>query len=638
LEQSAVVLQLGQSVTVVRRRVRITQGLRAAARVVPWLLIPLSLAAGFVVLGWLPRWGLWGALALAVVLLGAYGWAAARHVSRMAVALTIDRHLRCEGRFAAAYEFSHASKEDGYQQLVVNEAKTLFPLQLKDVARVSTPAEMWWGGCTVALLVGVSFLSYAPPSVSPSAARGSVAPPRARALGPDDAELLERRAAELKSQVKSVPGTRLAKEYNDLVLRLSDGSLSQAEGFRLAAALSEQVSDQGKQAEELAQGLVKRGELLRQKRATQGVGQALTDRRFADAAQALEKLAQRLSEGTEGLSARELDDLRKSLEQLREEQEEQLAQQDAQEASSEDKARSELERKQAELEAKRDQGKASADELKQLSETERALKRLSRQQKQPQRDAAQQLSELDRKLSEAARALQEERKKSGEFLQQAARQIAEQGARSLSDEEKRALIEQLEALKERLREQNESGARQQQLRDFQRRARGKSSPAEDGPSAEPHSGDGRPGAQTPFDVRLGPGSADLPSPERSSEQMQGADREESTRGQGMHAGHAHDPHLTGDASRLAHQNYQDKAAAGQDSGAGPSASETIASAAERGFTASSYQKLYHEYQTVAEEIMDKDRVPSGRQTHVRRYVDLIRPRDDTSDSQIKQDE
>lgn len=616
-----------------RRRVRTTAGLRAMAKVLPWLLLPLSLAVGSVVLGWLPRWGLWLMWAIAASGLGTFGWAAGRNVSRMAAALTIDRQLRCEGRFAAAYEFSHNGKVDGYRQLVVNEAQALFPLQLRDVARVSTPAEMWWAGCIAALLLGISFFSYVPSSPPPSAARGSVEAPRERALGADDAELLQRRADELKSMVKSAPGTRLAAEYNDLVLRLSEGSLSQAEGFRLAAALAQQVTEQGKQAADLAQGLVKRGEVLRQKRATHGVGQALTDGRFADAAQALEKLAQRLSEGTEGLSARELDELRASLEELRKEQEEQLSNSDPEEASDEDKVRRELERKQAELAAKRDQGKASADELKQLSETERELKRLDRQQKQTQKSAQQQLSELDRKLAEAARALQEERKQSGEFLQQAARQIAEQNARSLSDDEKRALIEQLEALKERLREQNQSGARQQQLRDFQRRARGKSAQPGEGPSGERQSGDGRPGSEMPFDVTLGPGEAQLPSPAQTSEQTQGADGEQSARGQGQKAGHAHDPHLTGDASRMANQQYEDKAAAGRDSGAGPSASETIASAAERGFTASSYQKLYHEYQTVAEEIMDKDRVPSGRQTHVRRYFDLIRPRGETSDSQ-----
>jgi len=548
----------------------------------------------------------------------------------MAVALTIDRQLHCEGRFAAAYEFSHGSKVDGYRQLVVDEAQVLFPLKLGEVARVSVPREIGWAACIAALLVGVSYIPHVPPSPVPPAARGSVEAPSERVLGPDDAELLKRRAEELKSQVKSAPGTRLAAEYNDLVLRLSDGSLSQAEGFRLAAELTEQVAEQGKHAAELAEGLVKRGEVLRQKRATQGVGQALAERRFADAAQALEKLAQRLSAGTEGLSARELDELRASLEQLRKEQEEQLPSSEAPEEASEDKTRADLERKQAELAAKRDQGKASADELKQLSETERELKRLTRQQKQSEKSAGEQLSELDRKLAEAARALQEERKKSGEFLQQAARQVAEQTARTLSDEEKQALIEQLEALKERLREQNQSGARQQQLRDFQRRARGQSSKPGEGPAGQGQSGDGQPGSEMPFDVTLGPGGAPLPSSEQTSQQTQGEEGEEAARGQGQKAGHAHDPNLTGEASRLANQNYEDKAAAGRDSGTGSSASETIVTAAERGFTTSSYQKLYHEYQTVAEEIMEKDRVPSGRQTHVRRYFDLIRPRGETS--------
>jgi len=622
--------QLAQSVRVVRRRVRWAQGLRVTAKIMPGLLVPLALVAASIVLGWLPQGCLWLLLACGAGVLWACAWAAGRGVSRMAAALTIDRHLGCCGRFAAAYEFSHNTRADDYQRLVVNEAKTLFPLELRTVARVAVPTEMWWATGVAALLIAVTFIPRTPPSRGPLAARGSVEPRREPALGADDAELLQRRADELRSQLKSTQATRLLAEYNDLVLRLGDGSLSQAEGFRLAAELSAQLAEQGKQAAELADGLVKRGEVLRQKRATQGVGQALAERRFADAATALEKLAQRLSAGTEGLSARELDELRASLEQLRKEQQEQLSDNEEPESSTAEQTRAELERKQAELAKKRDRGEATGDELKQLSETERQLKRLTRQQKQAQESAGQQLSELDRKLADAARALQEERKKSGEFLQQAARQIGEQNARSLSDEEKRALIEQLEALKERLRQQNQSGARQQQLRDFQRRARGQSSKPGEGPSGEGQSGEGRPGSDMPLDVTLGPGDAELPSPDQASQQRQGAHGDEQARGQGQQAGHAHDPNLTGDASRLGNQRYDDKAAAGQDSGTGPSASETIATAAERGFTANSYQKLYHEYQTVAEEIMEKDRVPGGRRTHVRRYFELIRPRGETS--------
>ena len=72
---------------------------------------------------------------------------------------------------------------------------------------------------------------------------------------------------------------------------------------------------------------------------------------------------------------------------------------------------------------------------------------------------------------------------------------------------------------------------------------------------------------------------------------------------------------------------QDTQVAGQDTGQGGSRSEVIQGAAERGFSSRGYQKVYREYHTVAEEALNKDEIPGGYRFYVKRYFQLIRPRD-----------
>jgi hypothetical protein len=72
---------------------------------------------------------------------------------------------------------------------------------------------------------------------------------------------------------------------------------------------------------------------------------------------------------------------------------------------------------------------------------------------------------------------------------------------------------------------------------------------------------------------------------------------------------------------------EDTQVAGQDTGQGSSRSEVIQGAAERGFTSRGYQKVYREYHTVAEEALAKDEIPGGYRSYVRRYFELIRPRE-----------
>jgi myosin heavy subunit len=440
-------------------------------------------------------------------------------------------------------------------------------------------------------------------------------------IADDDAELLQKAAQSVKDEVTSEPAREVVARFNDIVLRVVSGELSQHEALRLSAELQAELETANGTGRMLQEGLAERGRTLGEHNATRSIGEALAERRYSDAAEAMRRLSERLQADTKGLSEQELEELRASLEALRKDREQESTQSD--ESPEEREQRKALEKRRDELRKKSEQGSASAAERQELKETERRLKRLDRQKKR-QQEAKQALSELDRQLAEAARALAEEKKKSGEFLDQAARSVKQAQKRVLSDEEKKQLIKRLQELKERLRRKREEGAREENLRDFQKRARGKKPGSQTGGEQK----EGQQGQQ-------GQQSLELELSQMSQSPVPGGTKPGQGNGEpegrdaptGDEPGSSHDPQLEGKESKLSDAQTTDVTAVAQDSGGGASESETIATAAEEGFTRGGYQKLFVEYRTVAEEIMERETIPPGRKAHVRRYFELIRPRE-----------
>ena len=62
-------------------------------------------------------------------------------------------------------------------------------------------------------------------------------------------------------------------------------------------------------------------------------------------------------------------------------------------------------------------------------------------------------------------------------------------------------------------------------------------------------------------------------------------------------------------------------------GRGPTRSEVIRSSAARGFATSEYRDVYSDYLDHAEEVIEDEAIPPGYRFYVRRYFQLIRPRD-----------
>ncbi len=90
-------------------------------------------------------------------------------------------------------------------------------------------------------------------------------------------------------------------------------------------------------------------------------------------------------------------------------------------------------------------------------------------------------------------------------------------------------------------------------------------------------------------------------------------------------GDQHDPNLMGDATRLDGKRH-DTRVQGKE-GAGPSRSQTILGSAEKGFASTSYKRVYGDYTAVVEEVMSKEKVPPGYRYYIKRYFQLIKPRE-----------
>jgi len=183
----------------------------------------------------------------------------------------------------------------------------------------------------------------------------------------------------------------------------------------------------------------------------------------------------------------------------------------------------------------------------------------------------------------------------------------------LSEKEKEGLKKQLEMLRQMLRQRDKSGDSQKaRKREFARRAQGQGT----GPGGERTQG-----------IRLGSSIAGVTMSGSQGEANPGSQPGSGQQGKASdRAGSGTDSNLKSKPTSLPGQT-QDVSAAGIDTGQGPSSSQVVYGAAERGFTGTGYKRVYTEYKTVAEEALERDRVPAGYETHVRRYFQLIRPRD-----------
>lgn len=285
---------------------------------------------------------------------------------------------------------------------------------------------------------------------------------------------------------------------------------------------------------------------------------------------------------------------------------------------------------------KNPQDKQAQQELQakqqQLSEVEKQLKE--------KQEAQQQMKQLQRDLQQAA----ERMRQSMEKMTPEQRQSMEELARDLSryQDEVRKLAKQkqgqkqnivtLDELKQLLRRLGRNGQGQGQsqgqkdMQDFKKRASGQG----DGDGQTMVLGGGGQDGQST--IVLMPGQSQ-PGPGQSGQgQGQGGGDKGNQNGQGGpgqgpsgdRPGQSHDPNFLGDATQIESKRRLTRVYGKE--GAGPTRSQTILGAAEKGFATESYRKVYGDYTAVSEQAMSKQRVPPGYRFYVKRYFQMIKPR------------
>jgi len=355
--------------------------------------------------------------------------------------------------------------------------------------------------------------------------------------------------------------------------------------------------------------------------------EALADKRLDDAEKALRELAEKLKSKKNPPTTAELERLRSALQQASEQTHARL--------EAIEQRRRELNEQRESLLKKKSDPAANAANQKKLEDNKRQLEHLDRQKSRAEK-SKEQMSELDRELSKAAQELQQalnERQKSAgeqasDQLEQSAEDVHRMGQKQLDDAQKRELLQRLKEMREVLRQQGQGGdQRKARMERFGQSARGQK-PGGSGQDGQP--GQSKPGGG---ELRIGRGGGGIEIPGAStttqgapgqSANQDGSGDGPSQPGQGY--GNGHDPNLTGDRSHVAGQTH-DVSAAGIDSGEGTASAEVIYGAAQRGFVGKGYKDVFTEYQSVAEQVIDKDEIPPGYRFYVRRYFQLIRPRE-----------
>jgi hypothetical protein len=467
-------------------------------------------------------------------------------------------------------------------------------------------------------------------------------------MAPDDLDDVKDFLARVKQENVTDETRAAIEEFNRLVDDIAGHRLDRTEAFRRMAALEDKLltgSDADKKA--LEAELANIGEELKKSDLMKPAGEALAHANLDQARDALHDLAQKAREHGGAIDKAKLEAMREALKAA---------------AGDAEKRKEEVEKRRQELaeellKRKEKAGaKPSDDERSLLEKKQRELDHLDRDLGDKQ-DSERRLDRLDRDLQQAAEDLMKDLGVSADDLEQSAEELNSMDRGEASEKEKEELKQKLEELRQLVRQQGAQG-QVQRLKRFGRMARGQSGQGGRGGS-DPQSGNGQDGqgqgesggddgqggsqgqGQKPGQGQngqggqggetwvLGPNGEKILLLTKSQGGGQGGQESAGSGGgpQRGRWGDGHDPNVSGKETDPK-MGTQDSQVQGADSAQGGSRSQVILGAAERGFTSRPYQRVYTEYHQVAEESLAKDEVPGGYRFYVKRYFQLIRPRDD----------
>jgi hypothetical protein len=472
------------------------------------------------------------------------------------------------------------------------------------------------------------------------------------AISQDDLAAFRGELRQLSAGLPAALKSDEVRAFNELLERLATGGITRSEGIRALLSMERQLLSQADQAavqesdrerlQELAQDLA---------RASEALAQALRAGDTGSAAQELRALARRAMES----NGVEREQLKKA-----------LANERARQRADEAKTAREQELEGL-LRKPRDAAAQTPGERSLFERRKRELEQLRREHGERQ-TRSRQLERLSRDLAKAAEALDANATSDAlRELEEAARDLERFAEQKRASNAAQDLAREASQLRELLQQQSstppqgqrqaqsESGSgsgREARQQRFVLKARGEGEQAKlslrpgDGNGREGSSGtqgEGQPGQPEQSQSRdptqgqsgqqiqvLAPGAGGgegqqaellVPSVSRSTPKGE-AVGSQSMEGAGSERG----------ASALAKPTslkatHADSAVAGSH-GKGPTRSQVILDAADRGFRTTPYQKVYADYRAHAESVIERDQVPPGHRFYVRRYFQLIRPRDE----------
>jgi len=604
------------------RRMRVALGLDVGLKVMPVVLVVVValLAVAKVRPSPLSDRALLAAGLLGCVLvLGLALRSAFRRLSPLAGAIALDRHHGLRGRVAGALSFAAVDEKarTAFMRLAIEDgAQHSKELEPRRAVPIPVPRELLLVTVLVFGVAGVALLEvpvvrHLPPPPAP----------KPLLMGADDLELFRDLGADLAKQSQNPEQQAAIGRYNRLVEDIAEHRVDRHEVFRRLAEIERDLAHGlEEQHEALDEGLEAVARELGRSELTRKASEAMSEKRLDDAEKALRELAERLKKNGPKPSAGELDRLRKALSRASEQSKERVQAIEAR--------RRELQaERESLLKKKKEAGDAgAADTDKKLEENRRKLERLDRERSRAERSSGQ-MSELDKELAKAAEDLRKELGDAAKDLEQGAEKLNRMAREKLDDAQKRDLIRRLREMREVLRQEGQGGeGRKQRLERFTQRARG-SKPGEGEEGGEPGKQQGKRGRP---EIRLGRGQGEeIPGMESSSTKSGTEGGNDGKQGQGNEKGPGHghgEGPDQGAASKIAGQT-KDVSAAGIDTGEGAASAEVIYGASERGFTSKGYKDIFTDYETVSERVLEKDDIPSGYRFYVRRYFQLIRPRE-----------
>jgi len=584
-----------------------------------------------------------------------------RRLSPGAGTIALDRHHKLHDRLTNALAFEGIAPADrsALMEVAIDDAcEHAARLDPSKAAPLRAPWDLF---APLALGVGVAALAllYVPSAV--------FVPPQAKqidalAMSPDDIELFRDAAKALERADQSPEMKAAVDKFNQLIEDIANKRLDRTEAFRKMEAIERDLLKGAEaDAKEFEEALKDAAEELKKSELSRPVGESLEKKDLEKAQKDLKALAEQLKSGKKPDKAA-LDKLKQALAKASERKKEALA------ALNEkrNEIREDLLQKKNQKKDDPDAGPKNEQEDRLLKKKERELSRLDREAEQKER-VGRQLERLDRELAKAAQDLMKDLGLSAQDLEQAAEDINRMQQEQLTEKDKEELRQRLEELREQIRQQGQAGKkRMARMMKFGKRARGsqgkgqkgngekgdgdkgdqegedqegKDGEGKDGQGKDGEGKDGQgqkgggkgqqwvigPGGKKMLipGMGQGPGQGDMPG----AGPGQGPGQDGPGAGQGgKEAGSGHDGNLAGKRTDLK-GGTTDVQQQGLDTQQGPSNSQVILSAAERGFKGTGYKKVFKDYHTVAEQQINKDQVPDGYRFYVHRYFQLIRPRE-----------